>query len=95
MKENTNEKKDKRLMIDRRDFLKGMGAMGIGLGMMPVLSLFGLESKAEEVATEAEKAADAAAAAAKSQFDYNLTANEEVCTCNVVYRHPLFRIFNG
>ncbi len=78
MKENTNEKKDKRLMIDRRDFLKGMGAMGIGLGMMPVLSLFGLESKAEEVATEAEKAADAAAAAAKSQFDYNLTANEEV-----------------
>ena len=63
MKENPTENK-KKWEIGRRDFLKGMGAMGVGMGMMPVLSLFGLEAKAEEVQTEAEKAADEAVAGA-------------------------------
>ena len=52
-----------------------MGALGIGMGMMPVLSLFGLEGRAEEVANEAEKAADEVVS---NKFDLNLTANDEV-----------------
>ena len=76
MKENNKEALEK-LTFSRRSFLKGAGALGIGMGMgmMPVLSLFGLEAKAEEVAAEAEKAADEAV---KSNFDMNLTANDEV-----------------
>ena len=75
MKENMNENKEKNFTFGRRSFLKGMGVMGIGMSMMPVLSLFGMEAKAEEVAQEAEAAADEAV---KNQFDFNLTANEEV-----------------
>ena len=83
MSEQTNEKK---FTFNRRDFLKGMGAMGIGMGMMPVLLLFGLEGKAEEVAAEAEKAADEAV---KSKFDLNLTANDEVKHSDALFQAVL------
>lgn len=83
MSEQSNEKK---FTFNRRDFLKGMGAMGIGMGMMPVLSLFGLEGKAEEVAAEAEKAADEAV---KSKFDLNLTANDEVKHSDALFQAVL------
>ena len=79
MKDNSTENTNKKWELGRRDFLKGMGAMGIGMGMMPVLSLFGLEAKAEAVAEEAETAADAAiAAGAVDHFALNMTSNEEV-----------------
>lgn len=70
-----SENNEKKWTLGRRDFLKGVGALGIGMGMMPVLSLFGLEGRAEEAQQEAEKAADAVI---QSKFDLNMTANEEV-----------------
>ena len=70
-----SENNEKKWTLGRRDFLKGVGALGIGMGMMPVLSLFGLEGRAEEAQQEVEKAADAVI---QSKFDLNMTANEEV-----------------
>ena len=33
--------------LSRRSFLKGAGAMGLGMGMMPILSILGVDAKAE------------------------------------------------
>ncbi len=38
--------------ISRRSFLKGAGAMGMGMGMMPILSILGVEAKAEAEGVE-------------------------------------------
>ena len=66
-------KNDVKLALSRRGFLKGAGMLTMGMGMMPVLSLFGLEGKAEEVNAAAEAAADAAV---KTHDEYNATAAE-------------------
>lgn len=43
-----NNKEMEKFTTSRRDFLKGAGAITLGMGMMPVLSLFGLQNvKAE------------------------------------------------
>ena len=31
--------------VSRRSFLKGVGAMGVGMGMMPILSVLGVDAK--------------------------------------------------
>lgn len=33
--------------VSRRNFLKGVGAMGLGMGMMPILSVLGVDAKAK------------------------------------------------
>lgn len=33
--------------VSRRNFLKGIGAMGLGMGMMPILSVLGVDAKAK------------------------------------------------
>lgn len=38
--------------ISRRNFLKGVGAMGVGMGMMPILSILGVDAKAEAEGVE-------------------------------------------
>lgn len=38
--------------ISRRNFLKGVGAMGVGMGMMPILSILGVKAKAETEGVE-------------------------------------------
>ena len=43
--------------LNRRDFLKGVGGIGLGMGMMPIMGLLGLETKAkaEETAEQGLK----------------------------------------
>lgn len=38
--------------LSRRSFLKGAGAMGLGMGMMPILSILGVDAKAEAEGVE-------------------------------------------
>ena len=38
--------------LSRRSFLKGAGAMGFGMGMMPILSILGVDAKAEAEGVE-------------------------------------------
>ncbi len=38
--------------VSRRSFLKGVGAMGLGMGMMPILSVLGVDAKAKAEGVE-------------------------------------------
>ncbi|MCD7819458.1 MAG: 4Fe-4S binding protein, partial [Lachnospiraceae bacterium] len=81
MKNNLEELKEKAGM-SRRDFLKGAGAMGVGLGMMPVLNLLGVTPK---MVAQAEEASEEIATADSSDPIYKTVMNSdslltEVCT---------------
>ena len=44
--------------LSRRSFLKGAGAMGFGMGMMPILSILGVDAKAEAEGVESAVTSD-------------------------------------
>lgn len=85
MREQVNETQNT-FTTSRRNFLKGAGAMALGMGMMPILSLFGVNAEEKEVEAVADAAVDAAL---KSQLDFNATSNEDLIKSDALMQQVL------